>query len=147
MKTEIPAPIKNHLLKLKIALVGFAAIGSLLGLVSRDKIILLLTGLIVAGGAAKLWHLAGVAKRGEYEVISGVVLANQQLHHKHKLILACDDGPEQVLILSGRPTFSTGVTVTLYLNRLDSGMGDVKLPEQLMPAQVVLGVEKDDKVE
>ena len=111
MKNELPVPIKNHLLKLKIALVGFATIGSLLGLVSRDKIILLLTGLIVAGGAAKLWHLAGVAKRGEYEVISGVVLANQQLHHKHKLILACDDGPEQVLILSG--SVSSQVKCTL----------------------------------
>ena len=48
-----------------------------------------------------------------------------------------------ILPFTGRPTFSTGVTVTLYLNRLDSGMGDVKLPEQLMPAQFVLGVEKD----
>lgn len=142
MKNEIPAPIKEHLLKLKIALIVFGTIGLLLGIICSDQVILMLTGLIVAGGVAMLWHLTGIAERGEYDVVSGVVLSFQRLHRKNKLVLMCDDGAEQALVLSGRPTFTAGVIVTLYLSKLDSSMRDISLPEPLMPAQIVLGVEK-----
>lgn len=143
MKNEIPAPIKEHFLKLKIALIVFGTIGLLIGIVSRDTVILLLTGLIVVGGAAKLRHLTGIAEHGEYDVVTGVVLSDQQLHHKHKLTLACDDGAEKALVLSGRPTFTAGITVTLYLSKLDRSMRDITLPEQLNPEQIIFGMGKD----
>lgn len=143
MKNEIPAPIKNHLLKLKIALIVFGAIGLILGIACTDQVVLMLTGLIAVSGAAKLWHLNGIAVRGEFDVASGVVLSDQCLHHKHKLTLACDDGAEKALVLSGRPTFTTGIKVTLYLSKLDRSMRDIILPEQLKPEQILFGMEKD----
>ena len=143
MKNEIPAPIKEHLLKHKIALIVFGTIGLLLGIICSDQVILMLTGLIVAGGVAMLWHLTGIAERGEYDVVCGVVLSFQRLHRKNKLVLMCDDGTEQALVVSGRPTFTTGITVTLYLSKLDRSMRDITLPEQLKPEQIIFGMEKD----
>lgn len=142
MKDEIPVPIKEHLLKLRIVLIVFGAIGLILGIVCSDQVILLLTGLIVTGGVAKLRHLNGIAERGEFDVVFGAVLCDQRLLHKHKLVLICEDGSEQELILSGRPAFTAGATITLYLSKLDISLRDFALPKQLRPAQNILGVEK-----
>lgn len=142
MKIEIPAPIKEHLLQLRIALFAFLAIGLLFGIVSKDKVILMLTGLIAVYGAAKLKHMRTLAEHGEFDVASGVVLSDQRLHRKHKLVLLSDDGAEIVLLLSGRPSYSAGSSIKLYLTKLDNGMRDLSLPEQLKPTQNVLGIKK-----
>lgn len=139
MKTIIPNPIRNHLFMYFIALISFVFIGIVLGVACSDKVIVLLTAGILIFGTVRLTSLQGLAVRGNYEKISGVVLSDLRLHRKHKLLMRTEVGEEIMIMLSGRPSFQVGSKWTIYVSQKDPGIDSNKLPLIIVPSRMLLG--------
>lgn len=137
-KTPIPDAIRNHLLSYCAALSCFGAIGLLVGIACSDRVFTLLTIGILVFGFLRVKRLHDLAENGFYEEITGVILSDTQMHQKHRIVMRTGDG-ESAIVLSGRTMFSVGSEWTLYVARADRALGDVSLPQFLVPARPLLG--------
>lgn len=145
MIKKIPDPIRNHLLKYAAALIVFGGVGIIIGIACSDRVIILLTILILVAGFARLNSLLCLARKGDYEEVSGTVLSDIPMHRKHKLVMKTLKGEEKSFILSGRPNFSTGSECTIYISLEDREVSSMDLPQFLTPPRTILGISLECK--
>ena len=143
MKQNIPGPIARKIWALAGCIGALIVFGTIWGIASSDKTILMLSLALLVAGALKVITLYQVAAAGNFDVYEGTVSLNRTvpLRKRHELQLITTDGEAVQLILSGRSNLTAGVEYRLYVQ---SGANDsyyLSLPETLRPARTLLGYE------
>ena len=144
MKRNIPGPIARKVWALAGCIGALIVFGTIWGIASSDKTILMLSLALLVAGALKVITLYQVAAAGDFDVYEGTVSLNRTipLRKRHELQLITTDGEAVQLILSGRSNLTTGVEYRLYVQSGASDPYSLSLPETLRPARTLLGYEQ-----
>lgn len=141
---RLPVPIQHTLIKMILLGAAILAFGIIWGIASRDRVLLLLSGLVGALYAVKTYSLYRTAAASEYEVVEGMVLSDRAvpLRGRHQVIL--EDGEQTVhkIMLTGRSTLRPGQAYRLYISGREEEALQQILPDQLCPARSMLGYER-----
>lgn len=140
---KMPNPIAQKLTKLVLSISSITILGLVLGIVTHDHTLLLLTlGIAVSGGIKCLDYFRTV-KEGRYDCLKGQLLDEHiSLGRKrHNIILLQDDGTQIKRIIQGRYKLNKGAYYCFYLKRDDHSLCFDQLPESMQPASIVLGFE------
>ena len=146
MISQIPHPIQRTLLKTILLGAAVLSFGAIWGIVSQDKVFLILSAAVGILGGTKVVSLYQVVKTGRYETLEGFVLSDRAvpLRNRHVLTL---EGPDQEIskvILAGKAVFRPGTEYRLYLAGHNSQDPTAILPEYLQPMRSILGYEELD---
>ena len=143
MKQNIPGPIARKIWALAGCIGALIVFGTIWGIASSDKTILMLSLALLVAGALKVITLYQVAAAGNFDVYEGTVSLNRTipLRKRHELQLITTDGEAVQVILSGRSNLTAGVEYRLYVQSGTSDSYSLSLPETLRPARTLLGYE------
>lgn len=146
MISQIPHPIQRTLLKTILLGAAVLSFGAIWGIVSQDKVFLILSAAVGILGGAKVLSLYHTVKAGRYETLEGFVLSDRAvpLRNRHVLTL---EGPDQEIskvILAGKAVFRPGAEYRLYLAGHNGQDPTAALPEYLQPVRSLLGYEELD---
>ena len=144
MKRNIPGPIARKVWALAGCIGALIVFGTIWGIASSDKTILMLSLALLVAGAFKVITLYQVAAAGDFDVYEGTVSLNRTipLRKRHELQLITTDGEAVQLILSGRSNLTAGVEYRLYVQSAASDSYSLSLPETLRPSRTLLGYEQ-----
>lgn len=144
MKHHIPGPIARKLWALGGCIGALILFGTIWGIATSDKTILMLSFALLVAGTLKVITLYQVAVAGAFEVYEGTVALNRAipLRKRHELQLVTAEGETIQLILSGRSGLNTGVVYRLYVQTGANDSYSLSLPEALRPARTLLGYEQ-----
>lgn len=144
MKRNIPGPIARKVWALAGCIGALIVFGTIWGIASSDKTILMLSLALLVAGAFKVITLYQVAAAGDFDVYEGTVSLNRTipLRKRHELQLLTTDGEAVQLILSGRSNIVAGVEYRLYVQSAASDSYSLSLPETLRPSRTLLGYEQ-----
>ena len=115
----IPEVILTRIAKLALLLFAALVFGLIYSLVTHDRIMLLLTlVLVIAGGTKVLFLLSSVRKR-EYTSVEGTLISARRLPVRKCQILTIsdDDGRETEISVKGRIPLTAGKRYRLYLSQ------------------------------
>ena len=146
MISQIPHPIQRTLLKTILLGAAVLSFGAIWGIVSQDKVFLILSAAVGILGGAKVISLYHTVKAGRYKTLQGLVLSDRAvpLRKRHVLTL---EGPDQEIsevILAGKAVFRPGTEYRLYLAGNNEQDPTTVLPEYLQPVRSLLGYEELD---
>ena len=146
MISQIPHPIQRTLLKTILLGAAVLSFGAIWGIVSQDKVFLILSAAVGILGGAKVLSLYQVVKTGRYETLEGFVLSDRvvPLRNRHVLTLERPDQEISKVILAGKAVFRPGTEYRLYLAGHNSQDPTEILPEYLQPVRSLLGYEELD---
>lgn len=141
----IPDAILSRIARLALVLLAAILFGVIYGLVSHDRIMLLLTSVLAITGGAKILLLFRSVRKREFCTIEATILSlrRNRLRQCQILSLADDSGNETEICIKGKTALAVGSKYRLYLSEEDPVAG--QLPESagfLKPARVLLGYEK-----
>lgn len=144
MKHSIPGPIARKLWALGGCIGALILFGSIWGIATSDKTILMLSFALLVAGTLKVITLYQVAVAGAFEVYEGTVALNRAipLRKRHELQLVTEEGEMIQLILGGRSGLNTGAVYRLYVQTGANDSYSLSLPESLRPARTLLGYEQ-----
>ena len=144
MKHSIPGPIARKLWALGGCIGALILFGSIWGIATSDKTILMLSFALLVAGTLKVITLYQVAVAGAFEVYEGTVALNRAipLRKRHELQLVTEEGEMIQLILGGRSGLNTGAVYRLYVQNGANDSYSLSLPESLRPARTLLGYEQ-----
>ena len=144
MKHHIPGPISRKLWALGGCIGALILFGSIWGIVTSDKTILMLSFALLVAGILKVITLYQVAVAGDFEVYEGTISLNRQipLRKRHELQLVTAGGETIQLILSGRNGLNIGIEYRLYVQNGANDSYSLSLPASLRPARTLLGYEQ-----
>ena len=134
MISQIPHPIQRTLLKTILLGAAVLSFGAIWGIVSQDKVCLILSAAV------------GILGTGRYETLEGFVLSDRvvPLRNRHVLTLERPDQEISKVILAGKAVFRPGAEYRLYLAGHNSQDPTEILPEYLQPVRSLLGYEELD---
>lgn len=146
MISQIPHPIQRTLLKTILLGAAVLSFGAIWGIVSQDKVFLILSAAVGILGGTKVVSLYQVVKTGRYETLEGFVLSDQAvpLRNRHVLTLERPDQEISKVILAGKAVFRPGTEYRLYLAGNNEQDPTAILPEYLQPVRSLLGYEELD---
>ena len=144
MKHYIPGPIARKLWALGGCIGAHILFGTIWGIATSDKTILMLSFALLVAGTLKVITLYQVAASGAFEVYEGTIALNRAipLRKRHELQLVTAEGETIQLILNGRSGLNTGVVYRLYVQTGANDSYSLNLPESLRPARTLLGYEQ-----
>ena len=141
----IPDAILSRIARLALILLASVILGVVYGLISHDRIMLLLTLVLAITGGIKLGALFCSVRKREYCTIEATVVSLRRNHLRkcQVLLLSDDSGNETEICVRGKVQLSAGSRYRLFLSPEDP-ISD-QLPEGagfLKPARILLGFEK-----
>ena len=141
----IPDAILSRIARLALVLLAAILFGVIYGLVSQDRIMLLLTLVLAIAGGAKILLLLRSVRKREFCTIEATILSLRRNHLRQCQVLSLSDdsGNETEICIKGKMALAVGSKYRLYLSEEDPVAG--QLPESagfLKPARVLLGYEK-----
>ena len=141
----IPDAILSRIARLALVLLAAILFGVIYGLVSHDRIMLLLTSVLAITGGAMILLLFRSVRKREFCTIEATILSlrRNRLRQCQVLSLSDDSGNETEICIKGKTALAVGSKYRLYLSEEDPVAG--QLPESagfLKPARVLLGYEK-----
>jgi hypothetical protein len=145
---KIPDAIVGNIFKVAICCGSMAIGGSLWAFAGKDRILLLLSATIAVIGIAKTTSLYMRGKNADYEIVEGTVTAVQvsKAHRQTRVSMACDDGTERSIPITGKVPVELGMAYRLYLTK-PYDVEQWRVPDRLAPAQNLLGMEKNRDME
>lgn len=144
MISQIPRPIQRTLLKTILLGAAVLSFGAIWGIVSQDKVFLILSAAVGILGGAKVISLFQTVKAGRYETLEGFVLSDRAvpLRNRHVLILEGENLVTYKLILAGKMSLRPGRVYRIYVARSESKKVNVILPDCLEEPVPLLGCEE-----
>lgn len=141
----IPDAILSRIARLALVLLAAILFGVVYGLVSRDRIMLLLTLVLAIAGGAKILLLFRSVRKREFCTIEATILSLRRNHLRQCQVLSLSDdsGKETEICIKGKSALAVGSKYRLFLSEEDPIAG--QLPELvgfLKPARILLGYEK-----
>ena len=144
MISQIPHPIQRTLLKTILLGAAILSFGAIWGIVSQDKVFLILSAAVGILGGAKVVSLYQTVKAGRYKTLEGLVLSDRAvpLRNRHVLTLEGSDQAISKVNLAGKAMFRPGAEYRLYIAGHNGQEPAAVLPEYLQPIQSLLGYEE-----
>ena len=144
MKQNIPGPIARKVWALAGCIGSLILFGTIWGIATSDKTILMLSFALLVSGTLKVITLYQLAAAGDFEVYEGTVTLNRTipLRKRYELQLITAAGETIQFILSGRSGLNAGVEYRLYVQAGANDLYAQSLPESLRPARTLLGYEQ-----
>lgn len=146
MISQIPHPIQRTLLKTILLGASVLSFGAIWGIVSQDKVFLILSAAVGILGGVKVISLYQTAKACRYETLEGFILSDRTvpLRNRHVLTLEGPDQEIRKVNLAGKAVFRPGAEYRLYLAGHNGQDPTAALPEYLQPVRSLLGYEELD---
>jgi len=141
MKKQIPRPIMDRILALVICTACFGLHGVVWSIAVSDRIMLLLSLSVLFAGAVKALSLYRIAVANDYDLFEGVVLSSAMVPLRKRQVLVVQSDIMERLIVQGRHRFAVGKAYRIYLGKQEQAIGDMGIPESMIPARVILGYE------
>ena len=141
---KMPTPMVIKFAKLVIAIASIAILGTVIGIALKDQTLLYLSGGVALAGSVKAIDYFRTYKEGRFESVEGILLQERVIlgRKRHSVVLQQDDTEQVQLLLEGRFHLQVGSKYRFYLKKDAIHTEQLKLPEVLQPAQIVLGYEK-----
>ena len=143
---HIPHPVLRTILKTILLGAAVLAFGVIWGIVSHDKVFLILSAAVGILCGAKFISLYNTAVAGRYETVEGLVLSDRAipLRNRHILMIEGADQETHRLILAGKSLFRPGAAYRIYLAGTQDTDALAMFPEYLQPVRSLLGYEELD---
>ena len=141
---KMPTPIAIKFTTLVIALASITILGTVIGIALRDQTLLYLSGGVALAGSVQAIDYFRTYKEGRYESVEGTLLQERVIlgRKRHSVVLQQDNTEQVQLLLEGRFHFRVGRKYRFYLKKDAIHTEQLKLPEVLQPARIVLGYEE-----
>lgn len=99
--------------------IGSICIGVVVFILSRDSVLLSLSGMILLGCLFQCGSLWRMAARGEYETVSGLCtgISNVPFRSYRKIVLLDEEGNETTLLLGKQQRIKPGASYRFYFRR------------------------------
>lgn len=140
---QIPSPIQKTLVKAGCLGAAVLAFGTIWGIASHDRVILLLSAAVAVLGGGKMLSIYRAAASKHYEVLEGTVLDDRQVPLRNRHVILIEDVNQNAhkLVLAGKATLKPGIVCRLYISggEVQETLG--ALPDSLQPARSLLGYE------
>lgn len=141
---KIPTPIVMKFAKLVIAIASITILGTVIGIALRDLTLLYLSGGVALAGSVKAIDYFRTYKEGRFESIEGILLQERVVlgRKRHSVVIQQENTDQVQLLLEGRFHLQVGSKYRFYLKKDAIHTEQLKLPEVLQPARIVLGYEE-----
>ena len=141
---KMPTPIAIKFAKLVIALTSITILGTVIGIALRDQTLLYLSGGVALAGSVKAIDYFRTYKEGKFECIEGILLQERVIlgRKRHRVVLQQEDTDQVQLLLEGRFRLQVDNKYRFYLKKDAIHTEQLKLPEVLQSARIVLGYEE-----
>lgn len=146
MISQIPHPIQRTLLKTILLGTAVLSFGTIWGIVSQDKVFLILSAAVGILSGAKVVSLYQTVKAGRYKTLEGLVLSDRAVPLRNRHVLTLERSGQEIskVILAGKAVFRPGAEYRLYLAGINGQDPTAILPEYLQPVRSLLGYEELD---
>ena len=141
----IPDAILSRIARLALVLLAVIIFGVIYGLVSHDRIMLLLTLVLAIAGGMKIAILFHSVQKQEYCTVEATILSLRRNHLRQCQVLRMSDdaGNESEIFLKGRTALSVGSKYRLFLSREEPISMQIPVAAGLLkPTRTLLGYEK-----
>lgn len=141
----IPSSILLRITKLFIILLAVVVFGVIYGIVTDDRVLILLSLALAVAGALKIGSIFLSLRNKEYETVEGTVSSFKYipLRRCQEIVLTDNSGIEREIRVKGRPHVNVGSSYRLFLSHENPIRSYIpQAAVFLTPPRVLLGFEE-----